>query len=199
MSIAGPRRRLAPEVRRAQIVRAATSQISQRGYNSFTLSQVAIDCGITRPAIDHYFDSREQLLVEVLRRRDAADNEAVFSQVVTTATETRAAWDALVRRNAEQREIVRLYALLGGEALVESHPAYEYFVERQNWNHDLVAEQARAWSSTPELFAINIIALVEGIQLRWLRDEDASLESAWSLSAGRLFAAYEDLSRSDCV
>ena len=57
----------APEDRRAQIVRIATRLFSENGYAQTTLDDVAAEIGFTKPAIYHWFDSKDQILFEIHR------------------------------------------------------------------------------------------------------------------------------------
>jgi hypothetical protein len=94
---------------------------------------------------------------------------------------------ALVRRNARQPEIVRLYTVLNGESLDPAHPAHEYFLTRERWALDLFASAARG--SGGEQQALQVLAAMDGLQLRWLRDLDGiDLVAEWDAIAGRLIA-----------
>ncbi|MFD2340383.1 TetR/AcrR family transcriptional regulator [Clavibacter michiganensis subsp. tessellarius] len=175
------RTRLAPERRRELIIEAAARQVSERGYNSFTLSQLAADCGITRAGIEHHFASKEEVLVAVLRHRDETD-EGVMGPAPAGSVTADAAWaalDALVRRNAERREIVRLYAILGAEALDPAHPAHAYFAERAVEARRWIAALASAWHPDPDDFAVEVLAILDGLQLQWLRDPALDLAGLW--------------------
>lgn len=55
------------EDRRSQILRIATRLFSQRGYARTTLEDVAAEIGFTKPAIYHWFDSKDQILFEIHR------------------------------------------------------------------------------------------------------------------------------------
>lgn len=175
------RQRMAPAARRAQIVDAATRLVSERGFNAFNLSQIAVECGITRAGVEHHFPTKEALLIEILRHRDEADVEFVAPGGVMPTDEAGAwrALDALVRRNAQRREVVRLYAILGAEALDPEHPAHSYFAERASAGRASLAEAARPWHPHPETFAVEVLALLDGLQLQWLRDPDLDLEHLW--------------------
>jgi AcrR family transcriptional regulator len=55
------------EDRRTQIVRIATRLFSEQGYAQTTLDHVATEIGFTKPAIYHWFDSKDQILFEIHR------------------------------------------------------------------------------------------------------------------------------------
>jgi AcrR family transcriptional regulator len=65
----GRRRRLAPEARRTELLNAALEAFGELGFGRASLQDVADRAGVTKGAIYHYFDSKEQLLIELLRER----------------------------------------------------------------------------------------------------------------------------------
>jgi AcrR family transcriptional regulator len=64
-----PRLRLAPELRRGEILDGALAEFSERGYAQATLEHVAERIGVTKGCLYHHFESKEQLLVELIRDR----------------------------------------------------------------------------------------------------------------------------------
>jgi AcrR family transcriptional regulator len=65
----GRRRRLAPEARRTELMDAALDAFGELGFERASLQDVADRAGVTKGAIYHYFDSKEQLLIELMRER----------------------------------------------------------------------------------------------------------------------------------
>src|SRR5688572_33243874 len=63
------RQRLPPEERREAILDAALSVFSDLGYTQATLNDVADRLGVTKGCLYHYFESKEKLLVELIRDR----------------------------------------------------------------------------------------------------------------------------------
>lgn len=182
-----PRTRLAPEVRRAMIIERATTLISERGFNAFTLLGLAEACGMTRRGLDHYFASREEILIAVLRHRDEVDS-AILGVQMDAPLDRDGAWrvlDEAVRRNASQREIVRLYTVLGAESLNPEHPAHAYFLERAQTARKAVAASIGSWHPRPEAFAAEVMALLDGLQISWLRESNIDLFEMWR-NAGAL-------------
>lgn len=64
-----PRLRLAPELRRTEILDGALAEFSERGYAQATLEHVAERIGVTKGCLYHHFSSKEALLVELIRER----------------------------------------------------------------------------------------------------------------------------------
>ena len=61
-------RRLAPDERRAQILRAADEIFRSHPYDEVSLDSIADAAGITRGLISHHFGTKRELYVEVVRR-----------------------------------------------------------------------------------------------------------------------------------
>lgn len=182
------RRRMSPEARRAQLIAVATQLIAEGGYNNLTMSRLASEAGITRAGIDHHFPSKEAVLLAVLRNRDELDLEAILPggrEWPTSPADSFAVLDALVHRNSEQREVVRLYTILSAEALDPSHPAHDYFQSRNEFVRTRLTSVAEKWGLDPRFFAAEVLGFMDGLQLQWLRDESLDLEALWrSATAG---------------
>ena len=67
-----PRQRMAPEERRGAILDAALSVFSDLGYTQATLNDVADRVGVTKGCLYHYFESKERLLLDLIRDRIGA-------------------------------------------------------------------------------------------------------------------------------
>lgn len=192
------RTRMSASERLTQILTVSAGLIAERGFRGLTLRDVALECGITEGGVLHHVGTKEQLLVAVLEYRDAldlaqlADLLGVEADVFDTGREApvglRELCAALVRRNAGQPEIVRLYTVLNGESLDPAHPAHEYFLTRERWALDLFASAAGgAGDAGAERRALQVLAAMDGLQLRWLRDLDGiDLVAEWDAIADRL-------------
>jgi AcrR family transcriptional regulator len=90
----GPRwTRLGPEARREQIREAARQLFEASGYDPVSMSDVAAAAGVTRGLVHHYFRSKRELYLEVVR--------SVLGEAPTLATpEGGGSLDEAVRRNA---------------------------------------------------------------------------------------------------
>jgi AcrR family transcriptional regulator len=82
------RRRLPPEERREEILEAALAVFSELSFDRATLKDVADRAGVTKGAVYHYFDSKEQLFIALLRQRILPHIEA-GEELLATATGSR--------------------------------------------------------------------------------------------------------------
>ncbi|GAA1528137.1 TetR/AcrR family transcriptional regulator [Dactylosporangium maewongense] len=208
------RTRLPAAERRRQIITAATRLVAERGFWGLSMQDVATACGLTVPGLLHHVGSKDGLLIAILEHRDAEDARALDSLLAgpssgsagapgsTGAADStcaagligapgatlREVCAAVVRRNASQPEIVRLFAVLQAESLTPDHPAHDYFVARQQRILNEITALAKTAGTTvpPETTARRIIALMDGVQLQWLRSPGSDLVQLWAATADGL-------------
>jgi AcrR family transcriptional regulator len=192
------RARLPAAERRRQILEMTTKLIAERGFWGLSMQDVADGCGLTVPGMLHHVGSKDSLLVAVLEYRDEQDARSLAEKLGRPAHRLWAdgritlaeVCDAVVRRNAEQPEIVRLFAVLEAESLAPGHPAHAYFRTRQRRTLEEFAALAEGAVADPRELAAQVVAMMDGLQIQWLREPDTvDLVAAWQSAAGRLFAA----------
>lgn len=64
--------RLSPEERREQILRVASSHFTLNGFDAVSVRDIAVEAGVTRALVYHYFPGKDALLDAVLRREGEA-------------------------------------------------------------------------------------------------------------------------------
>jgi AcrR family transcriptional regulator len=64
---AGQRRRLEPDARREQILLVAVRLFGERGYADVSTGDVARGAGVARGLVNHYFGTKKDLYLEVIR------------------------------------------------------------------------------------------------------------------------------------
>ena len=83
----GPqRRRLPPDERRSEIFSAALKVFSELGYDRATLNDVVERVGVSKGCLYHHFESKERLLMELLREKVStvqAEEEALSAAAGT--------------------------------------------------------------------------------------------------------------------
>ncbi len=189
------RQRLAPGDRRTQIIDAATRLIGQRGFWGVSVHDIAAACGITDAGLLHHFGTKDALLIAVLERRDKVDDDSLARRLgIEPDRLYEAVRDlplaevcaAVVARNAEQPEIVRLYSVLNAESLTPAHPAHDYFVAREARVIAFFGSPRSDLHPDPVVRGRQVIAMMDGLQLRWLRDpERVDLPTEWAALFGR--------------
>lgn len=197
------RSRLPAAQRRRQIMEATCALIAERGFWGLSMQDVADQCGLTVPGLLHYVGSKAGLLVAVLEHRDVEDARSLRMGLGVGENEVPDEWSAdgpkgvdlrqlcavTVRRNAQQPEIVRLFAVLEVESLSPSHPSHDYFAARQARVVAWFAALAEELTDRPEVLARQIVAMMDGLQVQWLRSpETIDLVAEWELAADLLFS-----------
>ncbi|MDR7158214.1 TetR/AcrR family transcriptional regulator [Arthrobacter sp. BE255] len=168
------------EGRRQEILAAAFEVFSTSGYRSGSLKDVADKVGLTQAGLLHHFPNKEALLEAVLTLRDeesVARTGALSAQGIGLLH----GLVELTRYNTTIPGLVALYCVLSAEATDPDHPAHEYFQRRYNWVRgtmkDAFAEIQRHGQLRPGIAppaaARQLAALMDGLQVQWLLDNDS--------------------------
>jgi AcrR family transcriptional regulator len=199
------RPRLPAAARRRQIIDVATRLIADRGFWGVSMQDIADRCGLTVPGLLRHMESKVGLLIAVLEHRDVEDARSLRSHLGTSEDELPDDWAAggpagvdlrrlcaaTMQRNATQPEIVRLFTVLAAESLEPTHPAHTYFARRQEQAAVAYAALAGHVTDQPELLARQILAMMDGLQMQWLRNLEATdLVREWEAAAEALFARF---------
>ena len=84
---AEPGRRLAPDARREEILLAAHRLFVERPYAQVSTTDIAAAAGVARGLLNHYFGTKRDLYVEVVRRMTAVPD--LVTELVTGSLRTR--------------------------------------------------------------------------------------------------------------
>ena len=176
------------DARRELIVDVASEIFGTQGFRAATMLQIAAACGISRTGLLHHFPAKESLLEAVLARRDHGPNDP--AGLAGSGTGPHDGTDdgrAVLRRllstvehNATQPQIVNLFSVLSAEAGDRSHPAHDYFAERYVRLRAELEQALRKLADAGELvpgndpraLAVEIIALMDGLQVQWVLAPD---------------------------
>ena len=173
------------DVRRAMLVGAATRCLAAGGIGAFTVDRICKEAGVSRGLINHHFDGRDGLLVEVYKSSLYASvnnqiAEAKRRRAEASGWPPEASLAALVRSNfsAEyfSRENLLIWLSLWGEIAVNPRlkAAHRelYDAYRAELAEDIGAvATARGREVDARSLARNFIALVDGLWLEWCLDE----------------------------
>ncbi len=162
--------------KRQAILDAALEVFGEVGLHGSTLREIAGRVGVSHQSLMHYFPTKNELLMAVLRRRDerlrrhfADDGGMAVGELISVAED-----------NVGIPDVIALYNMASAEATFEDHPAHEYYAQ---FYQSLIAsmskyiERAEArgvlregWDARSAARAI--LALVDGLQLQWLYDRE---------------------------
>ncbi|GAA1056877.1 TetR family transcriptional regulator [Agromyces luteolus] len=160
-------------LRQAEIVEAAIRVFAAKGYHGGSLREIAREIDMSLTAVTHHFPSKVDLLEAVLEETDRQGEEFATRPGFTS-------WVvALVIRNLDRPELLRMLAIIAAEASAADHPAHEWFVLRYERLRavmiETVREDQRVGRIDPSrdaaFLADAVIALWDGLQLQWLIDD----------------------------
>lgn len=165
--------------KREEILERALDVIAREGYRGASVKVLAEAVGLSQAGLLHYFDSKEELFTEILRKRDEVDS-VQFSPGGDTPTvdDVLPGYVRLIRHNAEVPGLVHLFSQLAVDAADPDHAAHDYFLRRGEMIRGtfapLLAELQRNGSITdridPDTLARVVQAVADGMQLQWMLD-----------------------------
>ncbi|MGX1632803.1 TetR/AcrR family transcriptional regulator [Streptomyces albidoflavus] len=176
-----PRRRMEPDVRRAEILNIARKLFGAQSYGTVSISDIAAEAGVARGLVSHYFGSKRQLYLEVVRQMMVVP-ASVSERLPPTTAEERLSicvdrWLEVVERNRDM-----WLSAIGLEALGHDPEIDQIMLEADEIATDRVLEAAM------------MADVVEGREkLRAMIRAHSSMLKA----ASREWLVRETLSRSD--
>jgi len=165
--------------RREAILAAAMQRFSREGYQSAAIADVAKDVGLSLPGLLHHFPTKVDLLLAILDKRDLESSAAIDIG--------QANWRAfllgliqIAKYNTSIPEVVRAFAILNAESLTQDHPAKAWFSNRARQFRTNIAAKLEEGIARGEVrkavdcqaVAAEVIAMMDGLQMLWLRDPD---------------------------
>ncbi|MGO4784776.1 TetR/AcrR family transcriptional regulator [Cryobacterium sp. W22_MBD10_FK3] len=160
--------------KRAEILETALALVARQGFHQTSVRDIADAVGLSQAGLLHYFESKDDLWVAILRTRDEID-----AAKDPHDPDPAASFAALVGRNAEVPGLVQMFTNLSAAAATDpEHPAHEYFRERYaRVRHTIAAGLGRMQAAgrldpsvDPEVLASVLMAVSDGMQLQWMFD-----------------------------
>lgn len=163
-------------------MRAARDSFAEHGYARASLRDIAERAGITHAGLLHHFRNKDELLTEVLADRDSEEWRQGVDEV-DTPDRLGPYLAELIRHHQKAPELMRLWIELAAAASRPDHPAHTYFVERYERSRAQFAdgfpdEAARGKlrkEVTPESAAMLFQAVLNGLQLQWVLDQNLDI------------------------
>jgi AcrR family transcriptional regulator len=176
--------------RRSRILNATVASFGTLGYYGTSLQSIATAVGLTKAGLLHYVKSKTGLLNLVLAEiYDKQTEEIVKPQNANGVCLISEYFRGIVRINAGRPQMVHMFSTLSAEALNPEHPAHDYFVQREG-NLINIARQS-PWQVPKGIDAESVFqtgfCAMDGLQLRWLRDDEHDLISMWKQCEDALF------------
>ncbi|MDW8807938.1 TetR/AcrR family transcriptional regulator [Streptomyces scabiei] len=172
------------QAKRQEIVDAALVVFGRSGWNSGSMREIAKRVGLTPAGLMHHFKNKEELFTEVLRQRDAKVQDAAGD---VTELHLIDQVRNVVAYNQTTRGLTSLYTVVSAEATDREHPAHAEFARRYaasaDSTADVLAEAQRDGlirdDIDPAHAARLIAAVMDGLQVQWLLDEDVDMSAVF--------------------
>ncbi|WP_081863796.1 TetR/AcrR family transcriptional regulator [Mycetocola saprophilus] len=163
---------------RTRIIDSAFELFAESGFKGVSIREIAANAHISHVGLLHHFGSKDELLLEVLRRRDSSDiaelrDGAHGLEVLEWALH-------VIHDNVYRPGIVSLFVKVSSEATDPEHPAHVFFADRYELLctvagrafAELFAESPPPVDISPLDAARQFVALADGLQLQWMLAPD---------------------------
>ncbi|WP_375385193.1 TetR/AcrR family transcriptional regulator [uncultured Microbacterium sp.] len=171
--------------KREEILEAALGVIAREGYRGASVKVIADTVGLSQAGLLHYFDSKDELFTEILRKRDEVDLAHYGSDALMDASPTalRDGYVRVIRHNCEVPGLVQLFSRLAVDGADPEHPAHAYFLGRgaslrKTFTAVLARQQAMGLLTDridPDTLARIFQAVADGLQVQWMLDPQVDM------------------------
>lgn len=171
--------------KREEILERALEVIAREGYRGASVKVLAEAVGLSQAGLLHYFDSKEELFTEIVRKRDEVDMANYGPPVFDDAQppHLRDGYIQVIRHNSDVPGLVELYSRMSVDAADPQHPAHRFFIERGRNLRALFAEELASSIAAGELsdridaetLARIFQAVADGLQLQWMLEPDIDM------------------------
>jgi len=182
------------DAKREEILAVALELFATTGYDKVSVREIARRSGLSQAGLLHHFSTKEELFLEVLRRRDERLPAGTSPELLHPVEKLIAA----VERNADEPGLVRLFVSLSAEATKKQSQTREFFQQRYQEILGAIVADIRGYQEQglfpPEVDAEDaaslLVAVADGLQTQWLLGLDhidmaERLRLLWSLLGGK--------------
>ena len=181
--------------RKDQIVRATVECITKFGYHNFSMQDVARTAGVSKGIIHYYFLNKDELMMSVLDKV-AGDIERVLASEMESSPDPKAKLEAfidvafdVVRSTREYYQVnMDFWTQINQKEEVRKVIASHYAQFRES-AAKVIREGIDSGLFRPvdaHLYASYTVAVIDGLSLQWLFDEQCFDYDTIIKKAGRL-------------
>lgn len=183
--------RLAPDIRREHLLVAARRLFAERGFSAVSMTDIATEAGVARGLVNHYFGTKRDLFLEVVRGMVRAGPPV---GEIDRSRDVREVWNDAVARWLDNIEANRetWFAAVGSEGF-GSDPEVEKIVEASRDATVARIIEVAGLEPTRELRAVLRIYgdMAEGASREWLRRKRLTREQVQALLVDSFFHLIE--------
>jgi AcrR family transcriptional regulator len=176
--------------KREEILERALEVVAREGYRGASVKEIAEAVGLSQAGLLHYFDSKEELFTEILRKRDEVDSVyyAPATAEGTPSGDLRRGYLGIIGHNSDVPGLVQLFTRLSVDAADPQHPAHKYFIDRNDTLREVFAQalaQGQANGTIddrvdPATLARIFQAVADGLQIQWMLDPEVDMAATVS-------------------
>ncbi|MEA3222838.1 MAG: TetR/AcrR family transcriptional regulator [Thermodesulfobacteriota bacterium] len=169
-------------IRKEQIIGTAITTIADKGFINAPLSEIAKEAGISKGVISYYFKSKDELVKKVMDKI-LSDSKKYIDKVVAGEKAASDKITAYINASFDYMEANKQHF----DALVDLWGSITTHEERLNFNkrsydpcRHFIEEIIRAGIKSGEFVSIDvhlaaslIQAVIDGVMIQWLFDENA--------------------------
>jgi len=176
--------------KREEILDVAIELYARTGYDRLSVREIAREAGLSQAGLLYHFANKEELFLEVLRRRDAATAAPDERDRSHSAERLR----RVVRENPADPNLMRLFVSMSAEGAQTDSATRGWFTDRYARLLGRIADDVREHQERGEMrddidaadIASLLIAAADGLQIQWLLDPDhvdmsARFERLWGM------------------
>ena len=177
------------EDRRQQILDAAVTSFSRKGFHQATIEDIRLEAGLSRGAVYHYFKSKEDI-IDALRQRSADETNSIFAEVDEIEDPmdnliglVESTFDRFI--NPASQDANRLALFLWAESLVNRRIMDGQLASSTAYRHTVEASvrgaQARGYINSdlePSAIALVITAALIGLQQQHSWEPESDMNTA---------------------
>lgn len=185
---------------RQKILTTAFDLFAENGYQAVSIRDIAANVGVTHVTLLHHFDSKEQLLSELMVHRDALERESAeefFGESHDADDRYRGLHSPVLRwfmhrlaTNESELGAVPLFLKITTEAIDSEHPAHQHFIIRyaflrerliDAFSEELSLRDDDAVEIDPVVATEHFIAIADGLQFQSIYNADThpTVDSVW--------------------
>lgn len=167
--------------RKDQIVRATVECITKYGYHNFSMQDVARTAGVSKGIIHYYFLNKDELMMSVLDKV-AGDIETVLASEMSTITDPRRKFEVfmevafdIVRSTKEYYQVnMDFWTQINQKEDVRKVIARHYAKFRESAAAVIKEgiDSGTFRAIEPREYASYVLAVIDGISLQWLFDNN---------------------------
>lgn len=190
------------DVRKEQVIRAATSCIIEKGLSNLSMKAIAAEADVSAGVIYHYFENKEDVLLQVLKESFRQSHELVVEKVEPLQTAAEKLTKHIENINTVPRDNTEFYAVLLnylGEA--KHNPEIrniiaKFFNNLKSYTNQYVADLSLEEKRKKNL-AVITYALGLGLGIMWTIDDQLYDIEEMDQSLNDLFSTFIGNGRGD--